>query len=327
MPAATTVRERALPANFTCFQRRIVAESLWETVRRGLSGTPKRLPPWLLYDATGARLFELICQAPDYYVPRVESAIIESRRAEIARLLSGRTVIEYGAGDMRKMRRMMELATPHRYLAIDVAGDQLVRQGLMLARDFPSVVVEVIHADYGELSLHPWLYNDPAPRAFFFPGSSIGNFEPGQAERFLADGAQLVGHRGVALIGVDLVKSTERLERAYNDRRGYTAAFNLNVLSRINRELHGNFHVDAFRHHAFYNKDERRVEMHLVSRIAQTVTINGEPFDFLAGESIHTENSYKYTPEAVREMGLAAGFTEVEPWTDPAGDFGLFVLR
>jgi len=327
MHTRTKARTSEIPDNFSFYEDMGVQDSILDEVLAGLSGCPKRLPSSLFYDASGAQLFELICRAPEYYVPRLETSILGSHAAELGPLLRERTIIEYGAGEMSKIRLLIEAAEPRRYVALDVAGAQLMRQGILLARDHPHMLVEAIHADYRAVDLNRWLANDDASRVFFFPGSSIGNFEPDEVETFLGDVARLVGPGGLVILGVDLLKRSERLNRAYNDAMGYTARFNLNLLQRINRELGADFCIVHFEHEAFFNEGMSRIEMHLRSRVDQHVNVGHRRFEFCAGETIHTENSYKYSPELMFAIAERAGFIDSSEWTDEGEEFGVFVLK
>jgi dimethylhistidine N-methyltransferase len=303
-------------------------ESIALEVVRGLESTSKRLPPKLFYDQRGAELFTRICDTQAYYPTRTENGILDRRAQEIAAAIgSSSAIIEFGAGEMQKIRRLLPSVQPAVYAALDIARDQLLRASAELALDYPWLAVYAVVGDYHtaletELSL-------PANvrRVVFFPGSTIGNFEPHEAQAFLARARDLVGDAGGMLIGVDLRKPVERLNIAYNDPEGHTAAFNLNLLTRLNRELGADFDLSAFAHEAFYNEDQGRIEMHLRSLREQHVRIGPRVFFFAAGETIHTENSYKYTPESFAAMARAAGFSGNRMWTDPEHLFGVFFLH
>ena len=320
---------RAMPANFFFRDLGLMRpSSVLRAVLDGFEATPKWLPAWLLYDARGAQLFESITRTQDYYVTRTEASILTGRRADLAALIDARTVIlEYGAGEMRKVRLLLAAAAPARYVAVDISGDQLLQQGAALARDFPRLLVEAVHADFAQLSPALLALPEDGKRLFFLPGSTIGNLEPRDAEAFLRKVADLVRPDGAAVVGVDLCKDQEVLGRAYNDAAGYTARFNLNLLVRINRELGADFVLDRFEHLAFYNASASRIEMHLRSRCRQNVRIAGRRFALEAGETIHTENSYKYLPEGFADIAARAGFEQTRIWTDPAQQFGVFILR
>ena len=304
------------------------AESVLQEVRHGLSQAQKQLPPKLFYDRRGAALFAAICGTQAYYPTRTENAILEQRAIEIAREIGSRSaIIEFGAGEIEKVRWLLSSLRPAVYAALDISRDQLVQASARLASDYPWLAVIAVIGDYGsqlesELSLPAG-----ARRVVFFPGSTIGNFELEQAQGFLQRARALVGGAGGVLIGVDLQKPAQVLELAYNDPEGYTAAFNVNVLARLNRELGADFDLTAFEHRAFYNVGRSRIEMHLRSRRAQRVRIGSQVFGFAAGETIHTENSYKYTPQGFGHMARAAGFRGMRMWTDPQRLFGVFFLH
>jgi dimethylhistidine N-methyltransferase len=299
-----------------------------EDVLAGLAKPQKELPPKYFYDARGSALFDEICELPEYYLTRTETAIMRGRGAEMARSLGpGCAVIEFGSGSARKTRILIEAAAPAAYLAIDIARDQLEATAADLAREFPRLEVIAVCADYSR----PIELPQPAApgsrrRVIYFPGSTIGNLAPAEARAFLRNAGSLAGTGGGLLIGVDLKKDTARLNAAYNDARGVTAEFNLNLLARINRELGAAFDLAAFRHFAFYNEALGRIEMHLVSARAQTVTVGGGVFRFRADETIHTENSYKYSIAEFQELGSSAGLAPVECWTDPERLFAVHYL-
>ena len=299
-----------------------------EDVLAGLAKPQKELPPKYFYDARGSALFEAICELPEYYLTRTETAIMLGHGAEMARHLgAGCVLIEFGSGSGRKTRILIEAAAPAAYLAIDIARDQLEATAADLARDFPRLEVIAICADYSRPIALPQL---AAPgsrrRVIYFPGSTIGNLVPAEARAFLRNAGRLAGAGGGLLIGVDLKKDKARLNAAYNDARGITAEFNLNLLARINRELGAAFDLSAFRHLAFYNEALGRIEMHLVSTKAQTVTIGGGVFRFRVDETIHTENSCKYSIAEFQELGSSAGLAPVECWTDPERLFAVHYL-
>jgi dimethylhistidine N-methyltransferase len=294
----------------------------------GLSRSPKTLPPKFFYDQRGAQLFTSICGTRAYYPTRTENAILTQHAPQIAQAIgAGAVIIEYGAGEIDKVRRLLPSARPSMYVGLDISGDQLVRASTALALDHPWLSVVAVIGDYhSELESELTLPED-ARRIVFFPGSTIGNFEPEAARDFLHRVRKLVGKTGGIVIGVDLQKPIDVLNLAYNDPQGYTAAFNLNLLTRMNRELNADFDLNAFSHRAFYNTERSRIEMHLVSKREQTVHIDGRRFAFAAGESIHTENSYKYTPASFSALAREAGFAEQRLWTDPAHWFGVFFLH
>lgn len=297
-------------------------------VLNGLLATPKRLPPKLFYDAPGAHLFQEICTTAAYYPTRVESAILAAHADALARELGrGSTVIEPGAGEMRKIRLLLDALRPRAYLAIDVADDQLFAEARRLAREHPWLAVTAVAGDFDDARVRRHIGSCSGRRLLFFPGSTLGNFEPQAAQDFLRDMRALTGMAGACVIGIDLVKDAAMLELAYDDPEGITARFNLNVLTRINRELGADFDLCAFAHRAFYDPHRQRVEMHLVSRRRQTVRVAGVPIRFEAEETIHTENSYKYRTEQFEALAAGAGFARTAHWTDAQRRFAVFLLH
>lgn len=293
-------------------------------VLAGLATVPKAIPAKYFYDQEGSRLFDRICDLDEYYPTRTEVAILAENRAAIAATLADSPIlIELGAGSTTKVRHLLDAAPGlAAFVAVDISGEHLVAACTALAQDYPAVPVIPLVADFCD----PLRLDGLVPegrRVAFFPGSTIGNLTPGQAETFLRRLAAALGPGAGLIIGVDLEKPADILEAAYDDASGVTAAFNLNLLRRINRELGGDFAVDAFRHRAFYNAPEKRVEMHLASRRAQRVRINGRTFLFEAGETIHTENSYKYGLDCFAALAARAGWTVTEVWTDPARLFSV----
>jgi L-histidine Nalpha-methyltransferase len=293
----------------------------------GLARPQKAIPCKFFYDAAGARLFDRICTLPEYYPTRTETAILRDRAAAIARLLPERAVlVEFGSGTSTKVRVLLDaLNRPACYVAIDISRDYLVAATDALARDYPNLQVTPVVADF---SLPFGMPGEvPAgPRVGFFPGSTIGNFDPPEAARLLSLFARHLGADGALLIGVDLKKEPAILNAAYNDTAGVTAAFNLNLLARVNRELDGRFDLAQFAHHAFYNGAAGRIEMHLVSRRRQMVRIGPRAFPFACHETIHTENSYKYAAAEFQALAVAAGYRPVACWTDPCRLFSVHLL-
>jgi dimethylhistidine N-methyltransferase len=291
----------------------------------GLRRPRKELPCKYLYDAAGSALFDAICETPEYYPTRTELAIMRAHAGEMGTLLGpGCQVIEFGSGSGVKTRLLLRhLPRPAAYVPVDISADHLRRSARELATRFPEVEVHPVAADF----TRPFEVPEPAMamrrRVVYFPGSTVGNFGPAEALALLRDIAGLCGPGGALLIGVDLKKDPAVLNAAYNDAAGVTAAFNLNLLARMNRELGADFDVSAFRHRAFYNEAAGRVEMHLASSRDQTAHVGGHPIPFAAGETIHTENSYKYAPDEFEKLASRAGLRLVTLWTDPSRLFSV----
>lgn len=288
-------------------------------VLQGLTRPHKRLPPKFFYDRRGSTLFEAICETPEYYPTRTETAILRNRAAEIAEAVGPSCVlIEPGSGNSRKVRLLLAALRPEVYMPLDISGEHLLDAARTLAAEYPRLHVCAVCMDYSlgldglEVSRLP----ADRKKIVFFPGSTIGNFEPTEALAFLRQVVRLVEPDGGLLIGVDLKKDPERLHRAYNDARGITREFNLNLLYRINVELNADFDPDRFYHYAFYHARKGRIEMHLVSRGLQDVRLAGERLSFADGESIHTENSYKYTVGEFQALARTAGLRLAGCWTD-----------
>jgi dimethylhistidine N-methyltransferase len=294
----------------------------------GLLAEPKRLPPKYFYDRIGSELFQRITALPEYYLTRTEIGILEARAGEIAKLIpANAAVVEFGAGSSAKTRILLR-AAPHisAYVPVDISGAFLAAETAQLRREVPDLRVLPIEADFTAPFRLPAELGD-RPRIGFFPGSTIGNLEPHEANTLLRQAAAILGRGALFVVGVDLVKDPDILTAAYNDRDGITAAFNLNLLMRINHELGGEFSLATFRHRACYNSEQRRIEMHLVSLVRQRVRACGKSFDFRRGETIHTENSYKYTIESFRSRALGAGWTSAATFVDEQNHFSVHVLR
>ncbi|MFN3233411.1 MAG: L-histidine N(alpha)-methyltransferase [Alphaproteobacteria bacterium] len=299
-----------------------------DAVVDGLSQDQKQLPCKFFYDAEGSKLFDAICELDEYYPTRTELGLLQNHCGEISDLIGpGAELIEFGCGSLQKIRILLAaMDTPAGFVPIDISREHLLLSAEDLAAEFPALSIRPVVADYTQPLDLP-VQDNVAKRVGFFPGSTIGNFTREEAVRFLKVVAGILGRGGELLIGVDLKKDTAILNAAYNDQKGVTAAFNLNILERINRELGGDFDIDAFRHNAFYASDQGRIEMHIESLKDQTVKINGSSFDFESGETIHTENSHKYgVEEFVRHAGMA-GFVPVQTWTDEKKLFSIHYLR
>lgn len=298
-----------------------------QDVLAGLSMRRKTLPCRWLYDERGSELFEQITQLEEYYPTRVETGILRLNAGEIAGFVGkGATLIEYGAGAGLKTEILIAaLEAPRLYVPVDISGDFLDQAVISLRHRFPAIGIWPIVADFTED------FEIPAGiplkgRSAFFPGSTIGNLDHAETISFLRRVHRHVGARGTAVIGADLTRDVRTLLAAYNDGQGVTAAFNSNLLARINRELDGDFRLERFAHEARWNKGNSAVEMHLVSLENQTVAVAGQRFDFDTGESIHTETSRKYTIPFVSALVESAGWYIDEMWTDPRQSFGVFGL-
>ena len=292
----------------------------------GLTVKPKRLPPKYFYDATGSTLFERITQLPEYYPTRSELGLLSEHAPAIASLFpSGAALLEFGSGSSRKARIVLRAAAcVEAYVPIDISGDFLQQDMARLRRDLPHLAIHPVVADFTAMTEPPPEIAG-RPRAGFFPGSTIGNFEPHEAAGFLRRAGRILGEGSVLVVGVDLAKASNILHRAYNDAEGVTAKFNLNLLAHINRELGANFDLDAFEHHAFYNAERSRIEMHLASTKRQKVRVCETTVEFRAGETIHTENSYKYSIDSFQALAHGSGWSPIAAWTD--GLFSVHALR
>jgi len=286
-------------------------------VIKGLKSIPKTIPPKYFYDSAGCALFERITELPDYYVTRCELEILEQNAGAMAEIIPpGSALIEFGSGSSRKTRSLLAAAPQlAAYIPVDICGAMLEQEAALLRGEFPQLNVSPIAADFTKPFDLP--ADTPAARVGFFPGSTIGNFEPHEAAAFLRHAGKMLGPGAIFIVGIDLVKDPDVLHAAYNDAAGITEQFNLNLLVRINRELDANFNIDSFEHHAFYNRERHRIEMHLASSKRQKVRVRGETIDFRAGETIHTESSYKYSIDSFGALARGTGWTPHAAWTDP----------
>jgi L-histidine Nalpha-methyltransferase len=298
-----------------------------QEVLDGLSGEPKSIPPKYFYDSRGSMLFEKICKLPEYYATRTEINILKSHAGEIAKLIGANCfLIELGSGNSTKVRLLLDILRPATYMPIDISKDHLLECASELASDYPWLDVRATCMDITQ-SIHIPFRPSVSKKVVFYPGSSIGNFEPREATEILGTIAGLLRPNGDLIIGVDLKKDPEILRAAYNDARGITEEFNKNVIVRINRELDADFRVENFAHKAFYNEEEGRIEMHLMSKSDQVVNINGVKTTIRKGERIHTENSYKYRVDEFLGMAKAAGLEHKRTWTDNDGLFSVHYFR
>ena len=305
-------------------------------VLQGLAKRPASIPPKYFYDTKGSQLFDAITELPEYYLTRTETTILQANMDEIAQHIgTGSLLIEPGGGSCAKVHGLLEKLQPIAYVPMDISRQHLQWAVEELATTFPRLDIHAVCTDFTQVMALP----PTAPKAtnvVFFPGSSIGNFDPKGAVEFLTSIAQLVKSGGYLLIGVDLKKDTAILNAAYNDAQGITAQFNLNLLHRINRELNADFDLSSWQHKAFYNEQAGRIEMHLVSLRQQQVQIGNAKhensiFEFASGETIHTENSYKYTTEEFVTMAQQAGFQTTAPsavqWVDADNLFSVYLFR
>ena len=295
---------------------------LKQDVIAGLSLPQKSLPPKYFYDAAGSKLFERICRLPEYYLTRAELSLTRKNLSSIKKFAgTGCELIEYGSGEGIKTRLLIRALRPSAYLPIDISQSALRAAARRLSREFPWLRIVPVNGDFSRPIDLP---AGKARRVVYFPGSTIGNLTPEEAHGFLTMSRSQASRM---LVGVDLRKDANVLHAAYNDRKGVTAAFNLNLLARINRELGANFNLKRFSHYAFYNPTLGRIEMHLVSLQKQAVSVGKHRFRFDAGESIHTENSYKYSVEGFRALAAKAGFRTGKTWMDRRGLFALHGLE
>ncbi|OYX88529.1 MAG: L-histidine N(alpha)-methyltransferase [Rhizobiales bacterium 17-65-6] len=292
----------------------------------GLGAARKSLPPKYFYDAAGSRLFDRICTLPEYYPTRTEAGILTEHAADIGRVVGRQAIlVEFGAGSLVKVRTLLDaLEQPAAYIPIDISEKHLIAASGELAHAYPRLKIMPVVGDFTASLTLPQVSGGRV--LGFFPGSTIGNFTPEEARRFLVEAGRTLGADARLVLGVDLKKAKERLEAAYDDAAGVTAAFNLNLLSRINRELGGGFDLSRFAHRAVFNSELGRIEMHIVSLEEQSVAVAGQMFHFACGETIHTENSYKYDLPEIRALADASGWHIEDAWTGDEALFGVFLL-
>ena len=299
-----------------------------QEVQEGLAADPKRIPPKYFYDSDGSHLFEEITRLDEYYPTRTELRILETHAAGMGRLIpEGAALVEFGSGACRKVSFLLdEMAKPGAFVPVDISGDFLEMNAARLRASYRGFAILPVAADFTRPFVLP-AEVAAMPKAGFFPGSTIGNFEPHEAVAFLRNAADILGEGATMIVGADRHKDPNVLHAAYNDAMGVTARFNLNLLRRINRELRGNFDLRGFSHYAFFNAAESRIEMHLVSTRAQRVSVAGESFAFREGESIHTECSYKYSPKSFASLAAGAGWNVAATWSDPEDLFSVYALQ
>ena len=290
-------------------------DDLRDDVLTGLAASPKSIPPKYFYDAAGCRLFEAICAQPEYVLCRTEQTLMAARMPDIAAAIGPvDAIVEPGAGDCIKVRRLLDALHPANLVVMDIAGAPLAAAAESLARDYPDLAVTALGMDFIHDLEAATPYLPEGRRLVYYPGSSIGNFPPDAATALLARFRRLAGEDGQLLIGFDLKKDPQRLHAAYNDAAGVTAAFNLNLLARLNRELGADFDLTRFQHYAFYNPMAGRIEMHLVSLAEQDVNIAGQRVHFALGETLHTEHSYKFRCDEFSSLAKTAGWSLAGEW-------------
>jgi dimethylhistidine N-methyltransferase len=315
------------PDRFYFYCRRRKAEDSAAEILTGLRQMPKSIPPKYFYDSEGAALFDRITALPEYYLTRTEREIFRKHGEEMAEAAGrGRMLIEPGSGSSEKVELLLDALKPDVYVPLEITESHLLNASRHLVSRYPWLTVHAVCDDYSDGIELPEALPD-GQRLLFFPGSTIGNFEPDQAARFLKHLHRACGDDGAVLIGVDLRKDSDILTAAYNDSESITARFNLNVLDHVNRLTRGNFEPRRFRHSAFFNERESRIEMHLESLESQRVTLAGEDFHFARGERIHTENSYKYTVSGFRALAGSVGFRPRHTWCDPNQWFSVHLLE
>ena len=301
--------------------------SFLNDLQAGLARSQKSISPKYFYDEQGSTLFDRICTLPEYYPTRTELGILQTHAHDMAAHMGPHAeIVEFGAGSLHKVRLLLDaMEQPRRYIPIDISGDYLNVCAQSLRQAYPSLDVQPHIADFTKEIVLAQQAPALGRRVGFFPGSTLGNFEPGEAFRFLRQCARVLTG-GALLLGADLVKSPAVLHAAYNDRLGVTADFNRNILARANRELGANFQLHQFAHSAFYNAAVQRIEMHLMSTCRQAVQVAGNAYTFAEGETLHTENSYKFTVDGLQQLAVQAGLTPGPVWTDPARQFCLLWL-
>ncbi len=309
--------------NFHLHRLALSPQDQTEEILQGLQAPQKRLPPKLFYDTRGSRLFDTITRLPEYYLTRTECELLHNHLPQLQALIGTTgTLLEPGSGSSDKARLLLDGKHLAAYVPIEISTEYFIDTALELAQSYPGLQIHALCGDFMQLSALPDNL-PPPPRTVFFPGSTIGNFEPALAVQLLRRFRSWAGPGGGLLIGVDTRKDTGVLHRAYNDREGVTAAFNLNMLSHVNRLTGANFQLERFTHKAFYNGQVGRIEMHLQSLCAQSVRVAGHTIQFRAGETIHTENSYKYEPARFTALAQSAGFRPLHCWLDSRGYFSL----
>jgi len=329
MTVAKRVCKQEADAPFLFFNLRPDKSDFERDVIEGLSQECKTLPPKYFYDVKGSLLFEQICDTEEYYVTRTERRLLETVANEIAELAGpASTVIEYGSGACVKVRTLLDaLDRPYAYVAIDLSEEQLLSAAHAIAGDYPNLQVTALCADFvSPFELPQGVALGTGIRLGFFPGSTIGNLTPSEAYRFLDGARRLLAPHGALVVGIDLKKNVDILNAAYNDAAGITASFNRNILERMKRELGASVDVEAFEHHAFYHAEKSRIEMHLRAKEDVAILVGDRRFELKAGDTIHTENSYKHDLSEFATLAERAGFVARAAWTDPNRFFAVLYL-
>lgn len=307
-----------------------MSNAFLQDVLSGLRLPQKALSPKYFYDQQGSKYFDLICELDEYYPYRTELALLPEVARDLksyfkSRLVNRIQLVEFGAGSLHKVKPLLqELPMIQQFVAIDISGEHLKHASAELSQSFPQLSIKVAQGDFTQPIK---LQLSDATSVGFFPGSTIGNFEPEGARDFLKNARTTLGKDSYMLLGIDTKKDRQLLEAAYNDSKNITAEFNKNILVRMNRELGADFNLDQFEHDAIFNQQLGRIEMHLRSRVPQQVEISGEHFEFKQGETIHTENSYKYDPEEFEELAIKAGWDSEKVWLAPGGLFAVILLH
>jgi dimethylhistidine N-methyltransferase len=320
-------QQNAARQGYEFFDLKPTDDSVRDEVVAGLSAAGKYIAPKFFYDEQGSGLFEAITALPEYYLTRTEMALFDRHQEQIARAMgSAGCLVEYGSGSSAKIRKLLENVRPSVYVPVDISRDHLQESAIQLHDDFPWLQIYPTCADFTQAFELPEPVEDLS-KVGFFPGSSIGNFGPQAAVGFLVNVTRTLGADGQLLVGVDTKKSTETLEAAYNDSQGITARFNENLLRHLNATLQADFVVEQFTHRARYNEQEGCIQMFLESDVDQTASIGSARFHFAEGETVHTENSYKYYPEEFAALAVDGGFRVKDMWTDERSWFGVYLLE
>jgi dimethylhistidine N-methyltransferase len=315
--------------NFSFYDLQPKISNFRDEVLVGLSKQQKQIPPKFFYDDYGSKIFDQICELEEYYPTRTEFSILQQHCSDIADQIGVNSlIIEYGSGSSQKICFLLDsLMKPLAYMPIDISREHMLSASKTIADKYPNLEVLAVCADYTtDMLLPDYAISSIQKKVIFFPGTTIGNLEPEEVIQLLKRSSAIVGSSGGMLIGFDMKKDPQILHAAYNDAKGVTAAFNMNLLTRINRELEADFDINTFAHYAFFNLQKSRIEMHLVSLVEQSVVISDQLFKFSEGESIHTENSYKFSMQKIKDLSEKTGFRLSRFWTDPENHFYLCYL-